>query len=627
MRSCNSEVGSHEGAEVPLITVNAGPDLGSTRDSRENEGRSHAVSDLGKSDSSSSTSASQFVWILTCVAGISGLLFGYDTGVISATMVSLGSDLSGRPLTTLDMSLITSCTSLAALVASPIAGVMADRWGRKFVILLADVLFVVGAFFQTAANQVWTMIMGRSILGVAIGAASFTAPLYISELSPSYIRGRMVTVSLLFVTGGQVVAYLIGWLFSTVAAGWRWMVGLGAVPAFIQFTMLSLFMPETPRWLMKAGRQDGARRVLEKIYCRGPESMAENVVALTLRSIEAEIRREAAIEERQKAEARELMREGTRLPSRLFVGKARLPSSIFLRCQALLSQPNNASALTIACLLQALQQLCGFNSLMYFSATIFAFLGFASPTLTSLSIAVTNFVATNIAFHLIDRLGRRRMLLYTIPGMVMALCVCAAGFGCIDVPFDPHAHPPPLPSSSPSLSSSLLPAGRNLTSFSLTSIPTSIRITTIIPSFFSSFCSSYTLLISLLFYVLFYALGIGPIPWHQSELFSLSVRSLGSSIATSVNWFFNFLVGLTFLPMMQYFTPFWTLIGYAGLCSVGWVWVRRSYPERTGWKLEDVGWADCENGGLEADVAAFDEEEAVSRPLNDSVLYHGSEEE
>ncbi|MCJ1297024.1 hypothetical protein MMC34_008593 [Xylographa carneopallida] len=118
-----------------------------------------------------------FIWALTVAAGVSGLLFGYDTGVISSTLVSIGSDLSHRSLTTLDKSLITSSTSLFAFIASPVTGVLADKLGRKRIIIIADVLFVLGAVWQAVARSVWNMILGRSLVGLAVGGASLVVPL------------------------------------------------------------------------------------------------------------------------------------------------------------------------------------------------------------------------------------------------------------------------------------------------------------------------------------------------------------------------------------------------------------------------------------------------------------------
>lgn len=360
------------------------------------------------------TFSSSFVYGLTVSAGVSGLLFGYDTGVISSTLVSINTDLSSRLLTSFDKGLITSSTSLFALIASPIAGVLADRYGRKKVILIADALFTFGALWQAITSTVWGMILGRSIVGLAIGGASLIVPLYISELSPSHLRGRLVTVSITFVTGGQVVAYLIGWLFSTVPSGWRWMVGLGALPAMVQFFALT-FMPETPRWLVQAELEDEARQVLRRVFGRLSASV-EHV----LRAIQTEILEEEEAKMQVKSSA-----------SRSCLGP---PLS------SLLLHPPHARALVIACLLQGLQQLCGFNSLMYFSASIFSLLGFSSPTLTSMSIASSNFLFTLAAFYLIDRVGRRRMLLYTIPMMAIALLLCAFAFHFVLLPPSSGTH-------------------------------------------------------------------------------------------------------------------------------------------------------------------------------------------
>ena len=518
MRSVVHLEDENVGPEAPLISGDAAlaPDHG----------------DNGKNVASKSSphpSGSKFLWMLTFAACISGLLFGYDTGVISGTLVSVRSDLSARPLTTLDKSLITSCTALFALIASPFAGILADKWGRKVVILIADGLFTAGALWQALTGTVWGMILGRSIVGLAIGGASLIVPLYISELAPGRLRGRLVTVSLLFITGGQVVAYVVGWGFSRIPAGWRWMVGLGALPAIFQFALLTL-MPETPRWLIKAGYEERAQRILEKVYY-DKRHRTEDAVSHTLQAIKSEI-----LEEERASLA-------SPKPSSI------LPPTF----SSLLFHPPHARALAIACLLQGLQQLCGFNSLMYFSATIFSILEFSSPTLTSLSIAVTNFLATIAAFYLIDRVGRRRILLYTIPGMVVALLLCAFAFTFVNL------------------------------------APPTDQQDTVAGSSTSSRFPAVAILVSLLLYVIPYATGLGPVPWQQSELFPLSVRSLGSSLSTSTNWLCNFVVGVTFLPMMDVLTPFWTFATYAGVCALGWVAVWAVYPETMGMDLEDVG--------------------------------------
>ncbi|KAM3453722.1 hypothetical protein MY3296_003565 [Beauveria thailandica] len=475
-----------------------------------------------------------FVLLLTFAAGISGLLFGYDTGVISATLVSIGTALSGRPLSSLDKSIITSATALFALIASPISSILADRLGRRRVILCADVLFVVGAVLQAVSSTVALMVVGRCMVGAGVGAASFVVPLYIAEVAPARHRGRLVTTNVMLITAGQVVAYVVGWLFTTYAAaetGWRWMVGLGAVPALVQAALIG-FMPETPRWLVKAGESRAARGVILQTQGAAEAGTGEHVDAI-VKNIEVEIRAEQ--------EARRL--RGTR--------HLKTPSWLS-GWEELLTIGQNRRALAIACLLQGLQQLSGFNSLMYFSATIFTLVGFRSPTLASLSVAVTNFIFTGIALVLIDRIGRRRILLYSLPIMVCGLLLASLAFSFLTLDASPNASHKEAP---PALGSSSSAAG--------------------------------LILLSIMLYVSSYAIGLGNVPWMQSELFPTAVRSLGSGAATATNWSANFVVGLTFLPLMELLTPPWTFALYAGVCAVGEALVWLVYPETAGLSLEE----------------------------------------
>ncbi|PGG95785.1 hypothetical protein AJ79_09871 [Helicocarpus griseus UAMH5409] len=499
-----------------------------------------------------------FIWALTCSAGISGLLFGYDTGVVSSTLVSIGTDLSDRNLTTLDKSLITSCTSLFALFVSPFAGILGDKLGRKPVILIADVLFVIGALWQAASSSVWSMILGRSLIGLGVGAASLVTPLYISELSPPDIRGRLVTILSLFVTGGQVVAYTIGWLFSTTHAGWRWMVGLGALPSLIQLAIL-LFLPETPRWLVRANKKLEARGVIHKIYDNSDPQISEHLIR--------DIERELLAEEEDMDELLKPSNQEESSPYHCLW----LPRG----WAALFQIDGNRRALTIACMLQALQQLCGFNSLMYFSATIFSLLAFSSPTLTSLSVAMTNFLFTLLAFTLIDRIGRRRILLSSIPIMSTALLLCAFAFSIFQPPTASDEPPDQQQQQGP-------PPASALTALSPLLILTSLTI-----------------------YTAAYASGIGTIPWQQSELFPLSVRSLGSALATGTNWAANFIIGLSFLPLMEWVSPGWTFVMYTAICVGGWGVIWTIYPEMSGLGLEEVRGLLAEGWGVRESVEGF----------------------
>jgi SP family myo-inositol transporter-like MFS transporter 13 len=479
----------------------------------ENHDSDTATATTAHPGANTTKDANRLIWLLTLSAGLSGLLFGYDTGVISSTLISLNKDL-GRTLTTFDLSAITSSTSLLALIASPLAGHFADVLGRRPVMATACGLFILGALFQSAATNVWVMVLGRAVVGAAVGAASTVVPLYIAEIAPADRRGRLVSVQSLFVTGGQVVAYIVGW---AVFGRWRWAVGAGAFPAVLQAGLL-VGMPESPRWLVLKAREEEAMTVFLSLG----HADAEHVVARVKQDVKEEQ-----------------------------VGSNN-SNSIFLD---LVTIPANRRALIIACGLQALQQLSGFNSLMYFSATIFSLVGFHSPIGVSLSVALVNFVATLCAFALIDRIGRRRILLWSIPFMVLGLCSCAVAFTHIDT-F--------VPSSTSSSSSTAAAAKAEITPWSL------------------------LLLSSLLFYVAAYATGLGCVPWQQAELFGLSVRSMGSGLATATNWSSNFVVGASFLPLLGVVGPSVTFAGYGLVCAAGWVWVLWCFPELSGLEVEEV---------------------------------------
>ncbi|GAM82888.1 hypothetical protein ANO11243_008740 [Dothideomycetidae sp. 11243] len=467
--------------------------------------------------------------LLVLTAGLSGLLFGYDTGIISSTLLYLPLSF---PVSTAAKAAITSSTSLCALIASPLSAPLADTLGRRPVIMVSCALFVAGALIQALAPGVSMMVLGRSVVGFAIGAASAIVPLYISEIAPARSRGRLVTVQSLLITGGQVVAYLVGWMCRD---RWRVAVGLGAVPALIQLALMGVLV-ESPRFLVMNGREEGARKVLSRLG-------GVDDVDVVVQRIGQEIKEEGG-------DAEDSWRR---------------------RWHELIKKGGNRRALTIACMLQGLQQLCGFNVLMYFSATIFSLVGFTSPVTTSLSIAVTNFLFTLFAFSLIDAIGRRRILLISIPFMVVGLALCAVCF----------AYLPPLTTSPPAKSAlDDIPLPRSDFALRFSSLPTA-------------------LLASLILYVAAYALGLGCVPWQQSELFPLRVRGLGAALATATNWSANFVVGVTFLPLIESLGSMPTFATYAFVCAVGWVAVWIMYPETAGLELEDVGRLLADGWGVE----------------------------
>jgi MFS transporter, SP family, solute carrier family 2 (myo-inositol transporter), member 13 len=202
---------------------------------------------------------------------------------------------------------------------------MADMQGRQRTLHLAAMLFVAGALIQAFAHSVWVMVVGRLVVGAAVGLSSGAAGVYVAEVAPAKWRGRLVVVTALGITAGQVIAYLVGW---ALGKEWRWMVGLGAVPAIAQMAGLAILGAESPRWLVSAkGDLDGAKKVLDRVY-GGQQEMVERVL---------------------KGIKREVTGDGADL-------------GLKKRFDELVGDQSNRKALVIACLLQGAQQICGFVS-------------------------------------------------------------------------------------------------------------------------------------------------------------------------------------------------------------------------------------------------------------------------
>lgn len=457
-----------------------------------------------------------FVWLLVACCTISGLLFGYDTGVISGTLVTINGDLGPAQLSDGQKEFITSATTLGALLGGLAAGAMSDWTGRRPVLGIADIIFIGGALGQAVCHTVWSMIGCRFLIGVGVGLASCIAPLYIQELSPTRLRGRMVVLNVVMITFGQVVAYGIDAGFANVSGGWRWMVGLGTVPAGIQLIFLA-FLPESPRILIRKGNIEAAHKVLERVYT---QATAEQI-DLQLQILRASVQQSIDIAN---------------------------STTFFERFKSMITVPVNRRALIIGCGMQAFQQLCGFNTLMYYSASLFQEIGFDQPTAVGLIISGTNFIFTLFALKYIDIVGRRRIMVFSAPGMVFGLTLASIAFYYMT-----------------------LHTGGDLVNG-------------------ASYSRSWSaiVLLSMIIFVASYATGLGNVPWQQGELFGLEVRGIGTSLSTATNWASNLLIGSTYLSLMSKITPAGAFGFYAGLCLLGWLFCLFCFPEVAGLSLEEV---------------------------------------
>jgi SP family myo-inositol transporter-like MFS transporter 13 len=198
--------------------------------------------------------------------------------------VNLGTDL-GKTLSSGEQELITSITSGGALIGAILAGLTSDKYGRKLGVYLGCILFVIGAILQAASYSLEQMTVGRFVVGLGVGSAAMIIPLYIGEMAPARFRGRLIVFDNLCVAGGQLVSYAIGAGFTEVSHGWRYMVGLGAVPAIILAACLP-GCPESPRQLISHGKVEDAQRVLQRIYPQATTEQVLSKIELVQRSIE-----------------------------------------------------------------------------------------------------------------------------------------------------------------------------------------------------------------------------------------------------------------------------------------------------------------------------------------------------
>src|SRR6185312_877295 len=208
---------------------------------------------------------------ISIIAAIGGLLFGFDTGVISGALLYLKKDLHANSVA---QEWIVSVLLLGAILGAIISGYLADKLSRKWTKVISGCIYVIGALGCAFAVSVPMLIVFRFVLGLSVGTASFVAPLYISEVSPPRVRGGLVSFNQLAITSGILLAYLVNFAFSGVPDGWRWMLGVGMIPgAALAVGMLTV--PHTPRWLMEHGREDEAREVLKKLRGSDPEADIE----------------------------------------------------------------------------------------------------------------------------------------------------------------------------------------------------------------------------------------------------------------------------------------------------------------------------------------------------------------
>jgi sugar porter (SP) family MFS transporter len=432
---------------------------------------------------------------ISAIAAIGGLLFGYDTGVISGALLFIKTDLHAN---TFEQQAIVAAVLLGAMCGAALSGYLADRISRKWTKVISGCIYVVGALGCAFSLSAPMLIGFRFLLGLSVGTASFVAPLYISEVSPPRVRGGLVSFNQLAITSGILLAYIVNFSFQGFPDEWRWMLGIAALPgAALAIGMLTV--PRTPRWLVMNHQEKRAREVLEE-----------------LREGDDEADVDGELEDIEKANENE---RNTHL-SELVSDKLR-------------------PLLLVGLVLAIAQQFVGVNTVIYYAPTILANtgLGNSAALAQTVAVGVTNVVFTIVAVLLLDRLGRRALLLTGTAGLLVALVILGIYF------------------SSSTLQSDY----------------------------------GWVALAGLLIFIAAFAIGLGPVFWLLiSEIFPVGARSKAMAVCTVANWGANFLVAQTFLSLSKAITQQGVFFLYAVLAVLSLTFFAFRVPETKARQLEEI---------------------------------------
>jgi sugar porter (SP) family MFS transporter len=432
------------------------------------------------------------VWT-AAITALGGLLFGYDTGVVSGALLFLHTSFG--TVSSFDKELVTGLLLVGAAAGAFGSGRLSDTIGRRPVILITAAVFVLGVLGAAFSPTLWFLIVMRFVIGLAVGSASMAVPLYISEVAPPRARGALVSFNQLALTSGILIAFLVDYALSSSAA-WRLMFGLAAIPAVLLFVGM-LTQAESPVWLITHGRIADARRVLTRVRSADHD-------------VEAEINEIGSLNN-DKASYRELL------------------------------QPGMRKLVVIGVLLAVFQQITGINTVIYYAPTLLHQAGFGNSAslLANVGNGIVNVAMTVVAIRLIDKVGRRVLLLSGTIGMAIALIVVAATFAL---------------------------SGATL-----------------------GHTAAIVAVASLAVYTGSFAIGLGPVFWLLiSEIYPARIRGKSMSVATIVNWGANFVVAVSFLTLLNAISNAGTffLMGFLSLVAVAYFW--RKVPETEGLTLEEI---------------------------------------
>jgi sugar porter (SP) family MFS transporter len=451
------------------------------------------------------------------VASLGGLLFGFDTIVISGTTEALKGLFHLNPFW---LGFTVASALIGTIVGAVAAGRPSDVFGRRAVLAAIAVLYFVSAIGCAVSWDWWSLLFFRFVGGLGIGGASAVSPMYIAEISPARLRGRLVAVQQFNIVLGCLLAFLSNYLISQSHLGandWRWMLGVVAVPAAI-FLVLLLFIPESPRWLVAKGRLDDARHIFGNLG-GDIDDVDEEVEA---------IRASLAVEQH-------------RVEEPFFRREYRKP-------------------ILLAVAIAMFNQLSGVNALWYYAPAIFSMAGatkqaaMASP----IWLSIANLVFTMLGLALIDRFGRRKLMLAGSIGYIFSLAVIAWAFYTYGATF--------------------------------TAVKNAIDSDTQIPAAVASAAGTggTVVLWSLILFVVSHAFGQGTVIWvYISEIFPNRVRARGQALGSFTHWFMAAAITWTF-PVIAASSSGHAFAFYGAMMVLQLLWVLWVMPETKGVPLEEI---------------------------------------
>ena len=426
------------------------------------------------------------------IAALGGLLFGYDTGVISGALLYIQRSFE---LTPGQESTVTAMLLVGAAIGAFLGGRVADSLGRRGTILLGAVGFIIGSIWCAFATSAFSLGAARTLLGVCIGGVSIVVPMYISEMAPPHVRGRLVSLNSLMIVIGQLVAFLTNSALAS-SGNWRLMLGLGAVPGIVLLIGM-LVLPDTPAYLVRRGQEGKALAVLRQM--QGDEATLAEV---------------AVDEASSSADQRAAERLAVKTP--------------WVR-----------RTVIIAMLIGVTQQVTGANAIMYFAPTMMNKVGLSteSSVYTSIIIGIASVISCAIGMSIIDRVGRRRMLIIGLVGCASSLLVLAPVYG--------------------------------LSSNSSTGAMMSLLLMTV--------------------FIVFQQAAVSVATWLLiSEIIPTEARGLGMGLAGLALWVANWFVAQAFLPMVDAVGGAWSFFFFAATGAIALVFTVKAVPETSGKTLAEV---------------------------------------